>query len=491
MKKIFLPTLLCLLIVAQPSWLIAAVIPTQLKAIHVLNRLGFGPGPGDIERVNAMGVENYIHQQLYPDTIAEPSKLTDKLNELKTYSMDTSELYEEYGPPPKVDGIRQDPEMAKEQRKKARLILQEAIQARMIRAIESPRQLQEVMVDFWFNHFNIYAQKGFDRLWIGNYEREAIRPFALGHFRDLLEATAKHPAMLFYLDNWQNVAPNNKQGKKARGINENYARELMELHTLGVNGGYTQDDVVALAHILTGWGFRGRSKGSSDFSYEFYFNDRHHDNSDQVLLGQSIQGGGQDEIEGALDILAKSPATARHICFLLAQYFVADEPDDALVDELARKFESSDGDIREVLQTIFDSPEFWDQKNYGNKFKTPFQYVISTVRASGEEVTDFRPLIGTLQQLGMPFYECLTPDGYKNTQQAWLNGDGMLRRINFATAMAFGRININDDQFPIPYEDLMAAIGAQLSPSTMEAIQKAPARLRAVLVLGSPEMMKR
>jgi uncharacterized protein (DUF1800 family) len=349
------------------------------------------------------------------------------------------------------------------------------------------------MVDFWYNHFNVYAQKGLDHLWVGDYEREAIRPYALGHFRDLLEATAKHPAMLFYLDNWQNVDPNSftRSGKKSRGINENYARELMELHTLGVNGGYTQDDVIALAHILTGWGFRGRPKGSSEVSYEFYFNDRRHDDSDQVFLGRSIQGDGEQEVEEALDILAKSPATAKHICFQLAQYFVADDPDPALVEQLAQKFESTDGDIRAVLQAIFESPQFWDEKNYGNKFKTPYQYIISAVRASGEEVTNYRPLIGMLQQLGMPFYECQTPDGYKNTQEAWLNPDGMLRRINFATALAFGRININDDQFPIPYDDLMGVFGDSLSSSTREVIQNAPARLRAVLVLGSPEMMKK
>ena len=363
-----------------------------------------------------------------------------------------------------------------------------------MQAIESPRQLQEVMVDFWYNHFNVYAQKGLDHLWVGDYEREAIRPYVLGRFRDLLEATAKHPAMLFYLDNWQNMSPNNlmdRRGKRSRGINENYARELMELHTLGVNGGYSQDDVIALAHILTGWGFRGRPRGSNEVSYEFYFNDRRHDHSDKVLLGQAIEGNGEQEVEEALDILAKSPATAKHICFQLAQYFVSDNPDRALVDELAQRFESTDGDIRAVLQAIFDSPQFWDEKNYGNKFKTPYQYIISVIRASGEEVTNYRPLIGMMQQLGMPLYGCLTPDGYKNTQEAWLNGDGMLRRINFVTALAFGRVNINDDQFPVSYDDLKTDFDLSLSPSTMQVIQSAPARLRAVLVLGSPEMMKR
>jgi uncharacterized protein (DUF1800 family) len=493
MKTIFFSAIISILTLIQPRLLIAAEIPSQLKALHVLNRLGFGPRPGDIERVNAMGVENYIHQQLFPETIQEPPALTQKLNALMTYSLDPNELFEEYGPPPRINGVRPDPDMVKAQRKKARIILQETIKARLMQAIESPRQLQEVMVDFWFNHFNVYAQKGLDHLWVGNYERQAIRPYVLGRFRDLLGATAHHPAMLFYLDNWQNVDPNSFRAgaQKSRGLNENYARELMELHTLGVNGGYTQDDVIVLARILTGWGFRGRIRGSSDVSYDFYFNNRRHDNNDKVFLGQTIEGGGQQEVETALDILARSPATAKHISYELAQYFVADDPDPALVEQLAQKFEDTDGDIRAVLQALFDSPPFWDEKNYGNKFKTPYQYIISMVRASGEDVTNFRPLIGMLQQLGMPLYECQTPDGYKNTQEAWLNPDGMLRRINFATALAFGRVNINDDQFPIPYEDLTAVYDDQFSPSTMQAIQGAPARLHAALVLGSPEMMKR
>jgi uncharacterized protein (DUF1800 family) len=489
MKTISL-SIFCFLILIHPRPLIASEIPSSLKAFHVLNRLGFGPRPGDIARVNAMGIENYIRQQLYPETITEPAQLAEKLNELKTYSLGSSELYEEYGPPPRVDGVKPDPEMVKAQRKKAQIILYEAIQSRLMRAVESPRQLQEVMVDFWYNHFNVFAQKGLDHLWVGDYEREAIRPFALGHFRDLLEATAKHPAMLFYLDNWQNVAPN-ARNKKARGLNENYARELMELHTLGVNGGYSQDDVIALARILTGWGFRGRSKGSSEVRYDFYFNDKRHDNSEKEFLGQTIEGNGEQEVEEALDILVKSPATAKHICFQLAQYFVADDPDPLLVEQLARKFQDTDGDIRAVLQTLFESPSFWDEENYGSKFKTPFQYVISTIRASGEEVTNYRPLIYVLKELGMPFYECQTPDGYKNTQAAWLNPDGMLRRINFATGLAFGRININDDQFPVSYDDIMDVFGHQLSASTMDAVQKEPARLRAMLVLGSPDMMKK
>jgi uncharacterized protein (DUF1800 family) len=494
MKTLFL-SLISVITLIQPQVLKAEEIPAQLKALHVLNRLGFGPRPGDIDRVNAMGVEQYIHQQLFPETIAEPSQLTQKLNELRTYSLDPSELFKEYGPPPETDGTKSETyiSLREQRKKKAKIILQEAIQARLMRAIESPRQLQEVMVDFWFNHFNVASQKEAAHLWVGNYEREAIRPYVLGHFRDLLEATAKHPAMIYYLDNWRNGAPGNNRmdprAKKSYELNENYARELMELHTLGVNGGYTQDDVIALMHILTGWGFHPNARNTGNI--EFFFNEKRHDNSDQVLLGQTISQKGKQGVEKAFDILVKSPATARHISFQLAQYFVADDPDPALVEKLAQKFEETDGDIRAMLQVIFESPQFWDEKNYGNKFKTPDQYIISVIRASGEKVTNYSPVINILRQLGMPFYECPTPDGYKNTQEAWLNPDGMLRRINFAIAFALGRININDDQSQIHYKDIMRVFDYSLSSPTMNMIQKEPARLRAALVLSSPEMMRK
>ncbi len=318
--------------------------------------------------------------------------------------------------------------------------MEQAVQARLWRAVESPRQLQEVMVDFWYNHFNVFAAKGLDHLWVGAYEEQAIRPYALGRFRDLLGATAHHPAMLFYLDNWQNTAPNSPGVRgKQQGLNENYARELMELHTLGVDGGYTQEDVIALARILTGWGL-GRPRGRDINKGGFFFDPKRHDFSDKVFLGQTIHGSGVAEGEEALDILARNPATARHISFELAQYFVADEPPSALVERLRKRFLDTDGDIRAVLDTLFHSPEFWDQKYYGNKFKTPYQYVVSAVRATDMKVVNVRPLYGMLMQLGMPLYGCLTPDGYKNTRDAWLNPDAMTRRIGFATALASGRL---------------------------------------------------
>ena len=337
--------------------------------------------------------------------------------------------------------------------------------------------------------------------------------------------------MLFYLDNWQNTAPNgspnssNPRGK-VQGLNENYARELMELHTLGVDGGYTQQDVMALAKILTGWTFR-RSAQPKVGDYGFYFDAKRHDYSDKVFLGHSIKGSGMTEGEQAFDILAKSPATARHISTQLAQYFVADQPPKPLVDRLSQKYLSTDGNIREVLNTLFHSPEFWDSRYYNVKFKTPYQYALSAVRATGTEVTNFRPVFGFLQQAGMPLYGCLTPDGYKNTEVAWLNPDALTRRISFATALASGRVPLTSSLERSPLErsllnrrarlaladkmtsqsldspenpasmaildatQLSVTLGNSFSDKTRMAIAATPPQLRAALILGSPEFMRR
>jgi Protein of unknown function (DUF1800) len=233
----------------------AASIPADLREIHVLNRLGFGPRPGDIEQVRSMGVDKFIDEQLSPRSISLPQSLVTRIDSLETLRRNAPELFLEYGPP-SYGGKPGDRQAGQRGRQRARVILDQAFEARILRAVESPRQLEEVMVNFWFNHFNVFSQKGLDHLWIGSYEEEAIRPNVLGRFRDLLGATAKHPAMLFYLDNWQNTAPNSPGARgRFKGLNENYARELMELHTLGVDGGYTQTDVITLARILTGWGY--------------------------------------------------------------------------------------------------------------------------------------------------------------------------------------------------------------------------------------------
>ena len=506
------PIVLCITVF---SWLMmtnsgmAAAIPDELKTLHVLNRLAYGPSPGDLQKIRAMGVNQYIEQQLAPDAIPLPEHLGRELDGLETLHMNPVRLFKEYGPPLKRD--RQvDPEAAKAARERARIIMEQAVQARLWRAVESPRQLQEVMVDFWFNHFNVFAAKGLDHLWAGAYEEQAIRPYALGHFRDLLGATAHHPAMLFYLDNWQNTAPDSPGVRgKQQGLNENYARELMELHTLGVDGGYTQNDVIALARIFTGWGL-GRPRGRDINKGGFFFNPKRHDFSDKIFLGRTIHGSGIAEGEEALDILARNPATARHISFELAQYFVADEPPSALVERLRKRFLDTDGDIRAVLDILFHSPEFWDQKYYGNKFKTPYQYVVSAVRATDLKVVNVRPLYGVLMQLGMPLYGCPTPDGYKNTRDAWLNPDAMTRRIGFATALASGRLPLGQPNMesgfmrkktydrgremaagePVNDVELVRTLDSRFTPQTQSAINAAPKPLHAALMLGSPEFMQ-
>ena len=407
------------------------------------------------------------------------------------------------------------------------MIADQATDARLLRAIESPRQLEEVMVNFWFNHFNVFSQKGLDRLWIGSYEEEAIRPYALGRFRDLLGATAKHPAMLFYLNNWQNTAPGSPGARgQFKGLNENYARELMDLHTLGVDSGYTQQDVITLAKILTGWGFRRpnqrtvnagarflQASQNTPDSNGFFFDANRHDFGNEVFLGITIRGSGIAEGEEALDILAEHPSTARFISYKLAQYFVTDEPPKALTDRLAKRFLETHGDIRAVLDTLFHSSEFWDQQYAGSKFKTPYEYVISAVRASGVSVSNTRPLRGTIGLLGMPIYGCLTPDGYKNTQAAWLNPSAMTQRLNFATALSSGRLPLNQQPAnpmeqmdgakrpeppaqsnritPLEAKDVINTLEPLISVNTRNSVKASPVAIRAALVLGSPEFMRR
>ncbi len=496
------------------------------RPLHTLNRLAYGPRPGDLETVKRIGFTRWIDGQLHPEALPLPSQLTQQLDSLETLRMNPIELFEQYAPRMQARGERDsgspakpDPATIKAARRRARVIVEQAMEARLYRAIWSPTQLEEVMTAFWFNHFNVFAQKGACFLWIGAYEQEAIRPHAFGRFRDLLGATAKHPAMLFYLDNWQNAAPGaaGPRGKES-GINENYARELMELHTLGVNGGYHQSDVIALAHILTGWGIARRERplwrrtapGAVRTSEGFFFAPTRHDYSEQVLLENQIPAGGIEMGERALDLLARHPATARHLSYQLAQYFVADEPPPELVERLAGRYLASDGNIRDVLAMLFASPEFWDRRYYARKFKTPYEFVISAVRATGIPVRNIRPLVNTMAGLGMPLYGCQTPDGYKNTQDAWLSPNAMMARLSFATALGSGRLPLTrpasdfaDDAGPkmaLPPEvadqppdasALATTLGNPFSARTAAAFEVAPERLRVPLMLGSPEFMMR
>lgn len=374
-----------------------------------------------------------------------------------------------------------------------------------MRAIYSNRQLAEELDDFWFNHFNVYYDKGSDRFMIPAYERDAIRPNILGKFRDLLEATAKSPAMLFYLDNFQSVRPDldaKAKGRK-RGLNENYARELMELHTLGVNGGYTQKDVIEVARCFTGWTIQEPRKGGG-----FLYNDKVHDKGEKVVLGHVIPaGGGQDDAEKVLDILAQHPSTARFISRELAERFVADNPPQSLVDRMAKAFLDKNGDIREVMKVMLNSKEFWSQGAYRAKVKTPFEMVASAVRALDANVTDAFALANQIGQLGEPLYRKQEPTGYSNVNTEWVNSAALLGRMNFALALAqnkvpgvkidpakFGSADASEIAKKLMFRDVSPQTRASLSQALKEQEAKTPAPASAViagLVLGSPDFQRR
>jgi uncharacterized protein (DUF1800 family) len=378
----------------------------------------------------------------------------------------------------------------------AKEVSTQAQDAHMLRDIESNRQFQEVLVNFWYNHFNVFAGKGLDRIWVGSFENTAIRPYVFGRFRDLLEATARHPAMLFYLDNWQNTAPGSPGARgKEDGLNENYARELMELHTLGVDGGYTQSDVTELARILTGWGLkqRGAKKGQPGDD-SFVFDQTRHDYGEKVFLGYKVPGKGPMEIEAALGILAASPKTAQHLSYELAQYFVSDDPDPALVAAMANAYLTSGSSLTAVYRAMIENPAFW-ASGAAAKFKTPQEYVVSAVRASGVPVENPQPLINTVQQLGMPIYGYETPDGYKMTQAAWLSPDGLARRLSFATAFATGHLPLDPADpakaGPVSAQIVRQALDGQVSARTEAAVAAADPPLKSAVLLGSPDFMNR
>src|SRR5215472_1386857 len=337
----------------------------------------------------------------------------------------------------------------------------ELSEAKLVRAIYAQRQLEEVMTDFWYNHFNVFVNKGPDRYMITAYERDVIRPHVLGKFKDLLVATAKSPAMLFYLDNWESVGPHSQlalygnQGGRFRrgpfgmiyqvppkpqknrpsGLNENYAREIMELHTLGVDGGYTQKDVTELAKVLTGWSIDKPQQGGG-----FKFNDRAHEPGKKYVLGHKIGDHGEGEGMEMLDILAHHPSTARFISKKLAMRFVSDNPPQRLIDRMANTFLEKDGDIREVLRTMFTAPEFWAADAYRAKVKTPLEFVASSVRASGVQVQNAQPLVQFLNRMGMPLYGMQPPTGYSTKAETWVNSAALLTRMNFALQLATGKL---------------------------------------------------
>ena len=539
-------------VAALAVWPSAAPAPAGDAAIvHVLNRLGYGPRPSAVERARRLGIEAYIEEQLHPERIADDA-MQARLDGMTTLTLSTGELLERYQQP-NVEARRarqqaaansspgaaperpmRDPDMAP-----PNLPLIELSEQKLLRAIYSDRQLEQVLTDFWFNHFNVDARKGPARMMLTEYEREAIRPHVLGRFRDLLGATAKSPAMLFYLDNWMNSDPNAdmnaprraqqrnplrpqrpqqpqrplppappapQANQNRRGLNGNYARELMELHTLGVDGGYTQKDVTEVARAFTGWTIRNpRVRG------EFMFEPRLHDDREKAVLGHKIHGGGMKDGEQVLDLLAAHPSTARFISTKLARRFVSDTPPAALVDRLAARFTATRGDLREVMRTLLASPEFLAPDSISAKTKTPFEFVASAVRATDLSRTDARPLVRSMQELGMPLYQCQPPTGYKDTADAWVNTGALVARMNFAQAITsaspFGGRSARDrSTFETPTNARTSSaklperrtttfdplIGLEVSETTRSTIARATTPQQSLaLTLGSPEFQKR
>src|SRR5664280_1270623 len=511
------------------------------KILQALNRLTYGPRPGDVREVQSMGLKKWIERQLHPDDTPENPVLIEKLKTLDTLEMSGSELVRNY---PTPEMVRQmvngqlpfptDPDrklmltklMEKYEQRQAKggdaatapnmangkelsevlsaqqvrsmrqgtaqqrlaafqaipkekqdeaigampqglrqglfavaapelrrrlalangpqqMVARDLTEGKLLRAVYSNRQLDEVLTDFWFNHFNIYLDKGADRYLVTEYERDTIRPHVLGKFQELLEATAKSPAMLFYLDNWQSVGPDAPQarGKKGGprgypGLNENYGRELLELHTLGVDGGYTQADVTEAARCFTGWTILQPQRGG-----EFAFNKRVHDEGEKTVLGVKIPaGGGMSDGEKVLDLVAHHRSTARFISQKLAMRFVADDPPASLVERMAETFRRTDGDLRAVMKTMLESKEFFSQGAYLGKLKSPLEVVASAVRAVTGEVDYAFPLANQVAQLGEPLYRKQEPTGYSNSSKEWLNSGGLLARMNFALQLADNKI---------------------------------------------------
>jgi len=427
----------------------AAPVPDDAAALHVLQRVTYGPRPGDVARVRAVGVGAWLERQLDPDRI-DDTAVEQALRALPTLTMSIADLQRDY---PRLDPELQrklasgemTPRELREQYptdKRPGRIVAELQTARMLRAVNSERQLQEVMVDFWFNHFNVFANKGEVRWYVTAYERDVIRPHALGRFPDLLRATARHPAMLYYLDNWLSVRPGYtvrtgpNQGRRA-GLNENYARELLELHTLGVDGGYTQADVTEVARAFTGWSINRPRQDA-----HFVFRPGTHDVGEKRVLGYSIRAGGERDGEQILDLLAGHPTTARFIARKLVRRLVADEVPPALVERVATAYRTTGGDIRAMLRVIFAAPEFQAPAAAGAKIKKPSEFVVSATRAVGATV-DARgawALARATAEIGEGLYEAVPPTGHADRAEAWVNPGALLSRMNFALALADGRL---------------------------------------------------
>ena len=571
---------------------------TEDQAImHAMNRLAYGPRPGDVEYIRKLGLEKWIDQQLQPNSI-DDSALDARLQRYPTIAMSSKELldkfpnadqgakklgitkeqYEDQQKMKQQDALAQvietgNPNLDKAQEQLAKLqgpnrIVAELSMAKVDRAIYSNRQLEAVMEDFWFNHFNVFANKGDDKWLVTSYVRDTIRPHTLGKFDDLLLATAKSPAMLFYLDNYLSADPaaiaRNQQmkamrqarfqggfaggsmptpgtfpgpvsqpganganpngaaavaakNKKDGGLNENYGREVMELHTVGVDGGYTQQDVIQMAECLTGWTIHEPRKNP-----EFFFDEKIHADGKKVVMGRTFNYGGEKDGDEALKMLAASPKTANFISSELARHFASDNPPPALVNRMAQSFESSGGDIRTVLKSMIYSPEFWSTETYRSKVKTPFELVATTARAMNAEVTITLPLTQWVGRMGEPLFLCQPPTGYSDKAETWVNAGALLNRLNFALTFAGDKMNgatvdlntiLGPDALRNPETALAQSVqiflDGQIAQSTQETLEghlKDPQILQASLddpvkevnqglivglVLGTPEFQRR
>jgi uncharacterized protein (DUF1800 family) len=445
---------------------------------HVLSRLTFGAKPGDVAMMREIGVDRWIDRQLHPERITDAAT-EQYLNGFESQTLSAAELETKYPRPKKALArlgvsrgersslARDDSLKLVAQRQGLRRVAGEMQSTRVARAVLSERQLQEVMTDFWLNHFNVYIQKGGpERYLLTSYENTAIRPNVLGTFRSLLGAVAHDPAMLFYLDNWQSQADSSRPrlveqnvgraraqaqarrlqpaqvqelqagARRKGGLNENYGRELLELHTLGVDGGYTQADVIGAARILTGWTMKQPQKGGG-----FQFVPAMHDAGEKTVLGHHFAAGhGQEEGEQLLDIVASHPATAHYIAFKLARRFVSDVPPTALVDRAAATFMRTHGDIRAVMKTIVTSPEFFSTAAYRSKVKSPFEVVVSALRALDAKPDPTPRTAQVVSMLGQPLWGHQAPNGWPETGDQWMNTGAILNRINFGMALASNRV---------------------------------------------------
>jgi uncharacterized protein (DUF1800 family) len=505
------------------------------QVMQALNRLTFGPRPGDAVHIRQIGIDRWMAEQLSPASINDYQ--TDAfLAHFPTYSQSIDRLVIAYPEPATIrrelkSGQLADSvaaRMAIDSLRRAQAQLGNDVEAaRVARAELTARQLDEVMTDFWENHFNIYARKGGpERYYLSDFDRAVIRPHALGKFRDLLESVARSPAMLYYLDNWESIADSSRATltERARrgvgrshGLNENYGRELLELHTLGVDGGYTQSDVIAVAQAFTGWSIQ-RQDGNGLRAGSFVFRPAVHDAETKVVLGHTLPAGrGIDDGEDVLDIVARHPATARFIARKLCVRFVNDAPPPALVERAAATFTRTDGDIRRVMWTIVTSPEFFSRAAYRSKVKTPFEVVVSATRALDAAPDSTPRTAQVIARLGEPIFGHQAPNGYSETGDAWINTGAILSRINFGLAVAGDRIpGANVERWPVAVQlasvsreaqvdgVIAALLGGDASPDTRRILlsgnhpfvpetQAAPHDFAQIvgLAIGAPEFQRR